>query len=1007
MVVRMDRRGVLVFLVAAMSAAAFGQISGPSEFPLRPADGHAVYLSAKGDGIADDSNALQEAIDEAQETTHHGIVFVAEGRYRLTRTIHVWSGIRLIGYGAKRPVFVLGQHTPGFQSPNEDGPGGDPGMPMLWFTDERPRPGDPIGDASEFTFFSAVENIDFEIGEGNPWAVAVRFNVAQHSFVTHVNFRLGSARAALEQIGNQAYDIHVEGGQYGIVTGKTSPAWQFLLMDSSFAGQKVAAIRTQEAGMTLVRDRFANVPVAIEIPAGEVEQLYGRDLAMRDVATVLRLGDMKNLRNEITLENVACRRVGRFLQGSGDRAPLAAAAGDDKAAAVSNPTGNFVEQRFTMGLDIGPDGRGQGIAVHERHRTQPVQASSTRSDIPPLPPMATWVNVMTLGVKGDGGTDDTAAIQKAIDRHRTLYFPSGFYRLTGSLQLRANTVLIGFSPFTTQFVLADDDPHFQGDGPAIPLVFAPKSGTDIVTGIGMATGNRNPRAAGVVWSAGPRSLLQDVDFWSGRSEYVQALEPAAQPPSPRGQRAAMQFGTQHPSLWVKDGGGGIFRGIWSHATTSRVGLLIENSTTPGTIYQLSCEHHMKNEVMIEHAAHWRILDLQTEEEMPAGQEAVPVTLDAARDVTFANTYMYRVSRTVLPQLYAVVGKDAEARFENVKVFSQTRLAFDNSVFDEGSGVAVRAHDFVDFALGPEVKKGPPPELPPVFADGAKLERVATGFSNADGLAADEDGTVYFTDAAKNAVYRLDPAEKKAEAIAEVPPSPMAVGVAAPGVLLTLDRNTSAAEIAKTDSGQWTVKPLENRPGPLADDTKLLLPVGLHAELEKLTNLLDHKGYQYRVGSNTARRSGLVDVAASYFYAAAGDQGQGGVAMPAMPIPMFRNLHESSQLAVFAPGESHFIVSEDDARTWAATLGKDDRLTTRLFAERGGTSVVQDSMGNVYIASGQVYVYDRCGTLIGVLEVPERPGSLCFGGLDGKTLFIGARTSVYSMETRATGTERDF
>ncbi len=94
-----------------------------------------------------------------------------------------------------------------------------------------------VPDASEFTFFSAVSNIDFEIGAGNPAAAAIRFNVAQHSFVAHANFELGGARAAIEQVGNQAYDIHVHGGQYGIETGKTSPAWQFLLMDSSFDGQ--------------------------------------------------------------------------------------------------------------------------------------------------------------------------------------------------------------------------------------------------------------------------------------------------------------------------------------------------------------------------------------------------------------------------------------------------------------------------------------------------------------------------------------------------------------------------------------------------------------------------------------------------------------------------------------------------------------------------------------------------------------------------------------------------
>ncbi|HVT99571.1 MAG TPA: glycosyl hydrolase family 28-related protein, partial [Acidobacteriaceae bacterium] len=837
-------KGGQIFLLGLILAIGQNGVA-QSVYPLRPNDAHAVYLTrsdfeVRGDGVGDDSDALQRAIDRAQETVHHGIVFVPEGRYRLTRTIHVWAGIRLIGYGERRPVFVLAAQTPGFQE------GAD--KDLLWFADERTPEGQPIADASEFTFFSVVSNIDFEIGAGNPAAVAVRFNVAQHSFVAHAKFHLGSARAAIEHAGNQAFDLHVEGGQYGIVTGKTSPAWQFLLMDSSFDGQKVAAISTHEAGMTLVRDSFADVPVAVEIPPGEVEQLYGRDLTMRNVDTVLRLGDTENLRNEITLENVRCEKVARF-EASQDEVGSA-----NPPGFVLHPSMSFVEQSFTLGLRIGPDGREQGIAVDQRHKPLPADAASIKSDIPMLPPMRSWVNVRDLGAKGDGGTDDTTVLQQAINAHQALYFPSGFYRLTGSLLLKANTVLIGLSPFTTQFVLADNDSHFQGDGPAIPLLFVPRDGTSIVTGIGIATGNGNPRAAGVVWSAGAHSMLEDVDFWRGRSEYVKALEPAAPVPLPFAQRPPMQLDAQYPSLWVKDGGGGVLRGIWSHTGTARAGLAIENTTTPGRIYQFSCEHHMWNEVRIDHAANWRIYDLQTEEENPEGQEAVPVTLDAAKNVTFANTYMYRVSRTALPKKDAVVAHNSDgAEFSNVKVFSQTRLAFDNSVFDEGSGVEVRAHHFVSFVPGAALKKSAPLPLPVAFAPGARLERVATGFSNADGLTADGKGKVYFTDAARNAVYRLNPDEKKAEVIATVPQSPMALAWVPAGALVSLNRDTSASEIS-LDTGKVTT--LESVPGPLRPGSTLLLPVGLHSALEKLTLLLEHKGYQYRIGSNTALRSGL-------------------------------------------------------------------------------------------------------------------------------------------------------
>ena len=113
-------------------------------------------------------------------------------------------------------------------------------------------------------------------------------------------------------------------------------------MDSTFRGQQIAAIQTHEAGFTLIRDSFADVPVAIEIPDGEVEQLYGRDLQMRNISqTVLKLGATKNLRNEITLENIECEHVGRFVEGA-------------PTTDVPKTSPAFLEERFTLGLDIGP-----------------------------------------------------------------------------------------------------------------------------------------------------------------------------------------------------------------------------------------------------------------------------------------------------------------------------------------------------------------------------------------------------------------------------------------------------------------------------------------------------------------------------------------------------------------------------------------------------------------------------------------------------------------------------
>jgi sugar lactone lactonase YvrE len=68
-------------------------------------------------------------------------------------------------------------------------------------------------------------------------------------------------------------------------------------------------------------------------------------------------------------------------------------------------------------------------------------------------------------------------------------------------------------------------------------------------------------------------------------------------------------------------------------------------------------------------------------------------------------------------------------------------------------------------------------------------------------------------------------------------------------------------------------------------------------------------------------------------------------------------------------------------------------------------VVSDSAGNIYIASGQVYVYDREGRPSGVLEIPERPSSLAIGGNSLDTLFIGARSSLYAIQIAAVSSAR--
>src|SRR5580692_12808377 len=125
---------------------------GTSYYPSRLNDPRAVYLTSdnfpvKADGIADDSAALQQAINKVQETTNQGILFIPAGRYRLTKTIYIWPGIRLIGFGTVRPTLVLAASTPGFQQ----GP-----AYMMFFAGGGPSPNASPADANPGTFYSAI-----------------------------------------------------------------------------------------------------------------------------------------------------------------------------------------------------------------------------------------------------------------------------------------------------------------------------------------------------------------------------------------------------------------------------------------------------------------------------------------------------------------------------------------------------------------------------------------------------------------------------------------------------------------------------------------------------------------------------------------------------------------------------------------------------------------------------------------------------------------------------------
>ncbi len=103
------------------------------------------------------------------------------------------------------------------------------------------------------------------------------------------------------------------------------------------------------------------------------------------------------------------------------------------------------------------------------------------------------------------------------------------------------------------------------------------------------------------------------------------------------------------------------------------------------------------------------------------------------------------------------------------------------------------------------------------------------------------------------------------------------------------------------------------------------------------------------------------------------------------------------------GKTLYVADPGVDKTYAYSIEPDGRLSDkRLFAAEGSDGMAIDSEGNVYLTRKAVLVYDSGGNKIETIEVPERPSNVCFGGADNQTLFITARTSLYSVGMRVTG-----
>ena len=79
----------------------------------------------------------------------------------------------------------------------------------------------------------------------------------------------------------------------------------------------------------------------------------------------------------------------------------------------------------------------------------------------------------------------------------------------------------------------------------------------------------------------------------------------------------------------------------------------------------------------------------------------------------------------------------------------------------------------------------------------------SGFSNASGLTVDDEGTAYFTDAAKGKIYRWNGAKRTADVLAEIRSQPQVLGFVAPASLLAVANERAVYRLSSSAPGLGT------------------------------------------------------------------------------------------------------------------------------------------------------------------------------------------------------------
>ena len=267
----------------------------------------------------------------------------------------------------------------------------------------------------------------------------------------------------------------------------------------------------------------------------------------------------------------------------------------------------------------------------------------------------------------------------------------------------------------------------------------------------------------------------------------------------------------------------------------------------------------------------------------------------------------------------------------------------------------------------------------------EAERLATGFVFTEGPLWHPDGFYYFVDVRSSVLYRIVPGR-------------------APEVVRE-----------KTGGGNGTTFDLQGRLVICEGDNRRVARMAADGRVEVLVDRFEGKRLN-RPNDVVCKSDGSI-----YFTdpglrvpLAERELTYAGVycVMPDGVTSLVADFEYPNGLA-FSPDERRLYVANTRWAQYIHVLDLDPSgkmIRRRIFADMSSdeTDGVPDGMkvdvdGRVYCTGpGGTWVFAPDGARLGIIRTPEVPANLAFGGADLRTLFLTARTSVYTLRVKVPG-----